>query len=415
MAANTTFYLSRILGKRLYSEYGLFLGRILDIVVDIGYKRPKIVALVVRSANGSVMLDYKMMHLEENKGKYSMVCSVPIPYLPDESRCMKLKKSVLDRQIVDIDGRKVVRVNDLRLVVLADGAYLVAVDVGMEGLLRRLGAAKQITWLLKPFKIRIPNHLIMWDEVETVDTCHAGIRLSTEYSSIGKLHPSDVADIIESLDWNAQMAIFNSLDHEKAADVLEELDPKIQATMLNRLPLEHAADLLESMPSDEVADILDGLNEEKAQALLDEMEDEASDEVRELMEYPGNSVGSIMSKDYIAFNKNQTIEEVFAILREIRPESDAIYYLYIVNDSEQLMATVSIRDLIISSPSLRLSEIMNTEVFTVLDTDPINTIVENIDKYNLLAVPVTDISQKLVGIVIINDVVFNLIRARKRR
>ena len=169
------------------------------------------------------------------------------------------------------------------------------------------------------------------------------------------------------------------------------------------------------MPSDEVADILDGLNEEKAQALLDEMEDEVSDEVRELMEYPDNSVGSIMSKEYIAFNKNQTIEEVFSILRETKPEFDSIYYLYIVNDSEKLMATVSMRDLIISSPSLQLSEIMNTEVFTVLDTDPINTIVENIDKYNLLAVPVTDIYQKLVGIVIINDVVFNLIRTRKRR
>jgi len=415
MAINATFYLSRILGKRLYSEYGLNLGKIQDIVVNIGYKRPKVVALAVKSAKGSVLLDFEKIHVEENKGQYSMICSEPIPYVPDESRCMRLGKSVLDRQIVDIDGRKVVRVNDLRLVVLQDGTYLVAVDVGMEGLLRRLGVAKQLMWLCKPFKIRIPNHLIMWDEVETVDTGHAGIRLSTEYSNIGKLHPSDVADIIESLDWNAQIAIFNSLDHEKAADVLEELEPKTQATMLNRIPLEHAADLLESMPSDEVADILDGLNDEKVQALLDEMEDEASDEVRELMEYPDSSVGSIMSKDYIAFNKSQTIEDVFVVLRKLKPEADSIYYLYIVNDSEKLIATVSLRDLIISEPSVQLSTIMNTEVFSVLVSDPISSIVENIDKYNLLAVPVTDNFERLVGIVIINDVVFNLIRTRKRR
>ena len=415
MTVNNTFYLSSILGNRLYSEYGLNLGKILDIVVDESYKRPKVVALTVRSAKGSVMLDFTNIHFEDNKEQYSMVCSEPIPYIPDESRCMQLKKSVLDRQIVDIDGRKVVRVNDLRLVVLANGTYLVAVDVGMEGLLRRLGVSRLLARLLKPFKIRIPNRLIMWDEVETVDTGHAGIRLNTEYANIGRLHPSDVADIIESLDWNAQIAIFNSLDQEKAADVLEELEPKTQVTMINRLPLEHAADLLESMPSDEAADILDGLNDEKAQALLDEMEDEASDEVRELMEYPDNSVGSIMSKDYIAFNQNQTIEEVFSMLRMLKPESDSIYYLYIVNDSEKLIATVSMRDLIISEPSVKLSEVMNTEVFTVLDTDPINTIVENIDKYNLLAIPVTDNAMRLVGIVIINDVVFNLIRTRKRR
>lgn len=415
MTVNNTFYLSSILGNRLYSEYGLNLGKILDIIVDESYKRPKVVALTVRSAKGSVILDFSNIHFEDNKEQYSMVCSEPIPYIPDESRCMRLKKSVLDRQIVDIDGRKVVRVNDLRLVVLANGTYLVAVDVGMEGLLRRLGVSKQLVRLLKPFKIHIPNRLIMWDEVETVDTGHAGIRLNTEYSNISRLHPSDVADIIESLDWNAQIAIFNSLDQEKAADVLEELEPKTQVTMINRLPLEHAADLLESMPSDEAADILDGLNDEKAQALLDEMEDEASDEVRELMEYPDNSVGSIMSKDYFAFNQNQTIEEVFSFLRRLKPESDSIYYLYIVNDSDELIATVSMRDLIISEPSVKLSEVMNTEVFTVLDTDPINTIVENIDKYNLLAIPVTDNTMRLVGIVIINDVVFNLIRTRKRR
>ena len=415
MVSIRTFYLSRIIGQYLYFDNDSRIGKIQDIVVSLNFMRPKVVALQVRTKHGSQLIDFDKVRITKEDGQYTMHCSELVTYTPDASACKPLKKTVLDRQIVDINGRKVVRVNDLRLAVLEDGTYLIAVDVGMEGLLRRLGVAKLLVCLLKPFGVSVPNHLILWDEVETVDTGRTGIRLSSEVSNIGRLHPSDVADIIDSLDRNAQMAVFRSLDHEKAADVLEELEPETQASVLEMLPLEHAADLLESMPSDEVADILDGLNDEKAQALLDEMEDEASDEVRELMEYEDDSVGSIMSKDFIFFNENQTVADVFASLRQSRPESDSIYYLYIVNDEGQLVATVSLRDLIISDPDSTLSMIMSANIISVLDTDRIEAIVEIIDKYNLLAVPVTDDDQKLLGIVIINDVVYSLLRARKRR
>ncbi len=415
MAAIRTFYLSRILDTPLYSEIGLKLGRIKDVLVDVGAVRPRVVAIRVHTAKGPVLLDYAKFRVEKEKGRYSLVCSEPVPFVHDETCCILLRRTMMDKQIVDIDGRKVERVNDLRLAVLEDGTFLVAVDVGMEGLLRRLGVARPVGRLLRPFHIAVPNHLILWDEVQTVDAGNAGLRLSSRASSIGRLHPSDVADIIDSLDRNAQIAVFASLDQEKAADVLEELEPETQATLLSNLPLEHAADLLEAMPSDEVADILDGLNDEKAEALLNEMEDEASDEVRELMEYEDGTVGSVMSKDYFAFNEYQTVEDVFETLRRIRPESDSIYYLYILDNAGVLIATVSLRDLIVSDPLTRLSAVMNEKVQSVLDTDRIEAIVEIIDKYNLLAVPVVDDQKKLSGVVIINDVVYGLMRARRRR
>ena len=252
-------------------------------------------------------------------GQYEIICSevVEIKELPENT--MMLSKNVMDRQLVDIDGRKVVRVNDIRLAVLTNGIYAVAVDVGVEGLLRRLGMAKLLNKILKPFGLSLPSKLILWDEVASVDFTHAGIRLSKEYSKLLMLHPSDLADIIEDLDRNTQVAFFTSLDEEKAADVLEELETDAQISIIEGLSTERAANVLELMPTDEVADLLDEMQEEKAEELLNEMESVTSDEIRELMEYPDNEVGSIMTTDYISFNENLTVGETLNELRRLRP------------------------------------------------------------------------------------------------
>jgi Mg2+ transporter MgtE len=301
------------------------------------------------------------------------------------------------------------------MAILSNGTYMVAVDVGMQGFFRRLGIAKPMMTFLKLFKATIPSHLIPWDEVETVDTGHSGIRLSKEQSNLSMLHPSDLADIIEELDRNAQLAVFSSLDQEKAADVLEELDPNVQKIMLESMPIDQAADLLEKMPTDEVADILDELGKEQAEELLKEMEAEASEEVRELMDYADNTVGSIMTMDYIDFNEDITAEETIDELRRLKPDPETAYYLYIVDEAEKLVATVSLRDLIVAEPQTKLNEIMNKDVIFVYDTDKIDSIAEIISKYSLFAVPVVDEHEIMVGVVEVNDVVHTLLKGKKRR
>ena len=326
-----------------------------------------------------------------------------------------MSKNILDRQIVDTNGRKVERVNDLKLAVLEQETYLVAVDVGFEGLLRRLGIAKFLTRFIKPFGINLSSHYILWDEVATVDFGQAGIKLSKEQSNLSKLHPSDLADIIEDLDRNTQMSIFSSLSHEQAADVLEELEPEVQKNILGNMPIDKAADLLELMPADEVADILDEFKSDEAEALLNEMEVEASEEVRELMEYEDNTVGSVMSTDFISFNEKNTVEETLIELRKLKPESDIIYYLYIVNNSGKLISVVALRDLVVAEPQTKLSEIMHKKVVFAYDNDKIWLLNEIIVKYNLLAVPVVDADKKMLGMVIINDIVHILLKARRTR
>lgn len=410
-----TFYFSRVVGNTVYSSDDNSVGRLKDLVVESHAQRPKILGARLSTKNGSEIVDFSKFTIEKRQGQYKLICTELINIEPDKNNTIFVGKYVLDRQIVDIDGRKLVRVNDLRFARVADGIYLVAVDVGFEGLLRRLGVAKPLKTMLRPFGITITGNHILWDDVATVDYGHEGIKLAKDTYNLDKLHPSDLADIIEDMDRNTQMAVFASLDNEKAADVLEEMETDAQISLIESLSLEKAADLLEMMPADEAADILDELKEEKAEQLLNEMEDEASEEVRELMEYEDDTVGSIMTTDFISFSENDTVGDILSELRRLKPEDDTIYYIYIVNSTGRLISTVSLRDIIVNEPETTLSTIMNRNVVYVYDNDKLDSLNEIIAKYNLLAVPVVAENHELLGMVIINDVMYNLLKARRKR
>jgi Mg/Co/Ni transporter MgtE len=214
--------------------------------------------------------------------------------------------------------------------------------------------------------------------------------------------------VIEELDKKSQTAIFESLDEEKAADVLEELEPEAQVRLIESLPVGKAADVLEKMPADEAADLLEELEDEKAEELINEMDKESSEDVRELLEYEEDDVGSIMTTDFIHFRPDETVGETINELRKMKPESDTIYYLYVVDKDNKLVATVSLRDLVIAQPETRLSEIMNKKIFKVYDDDKLDSLAEMISKYNLLAIPVVNKDNIMEGVVIIDDIVEDL-------
>lgn len=412
--AISTLYLSRILGNRFYSKTGEVLGRLQDLVVDADEIRPKVIAAKVRIGKDSRLIDFSTFEISKVSNQYILRCEELREAGELKENILYLFKNIVDKQIVDMYGRKVVRVNDLRLANLSSGTYLVAVDVGVEGLLRRLGVARPIKSLLKPLGKSIPSKLILWDEVATIGFSNLGLKLSKTDSKLYTLHPSDLADIIEDLDRKTQAAVFAALDEEKAADVMEELETDAQISILGSLTVEKAADLLEKMPADEAADILDELDDEEAEKLLREMEIETSEEVRELMEYPENTVGSFMSTDYFSFRENLTVNQTILSLRHLKPEANNIYYLYVVDEKETIVGTVSLRDLIVSEPEVQLEAIMNQEVVHVHDSDQLDSLVEIVSKYNLLAIPVVDTNMKMLGMVIIDDLVHNLLKARKR-
>jgi Mg/Co/Ni transporter MgtE (contains CBS domain) len=196
---------------------------------------------------------------------------------------------------------------------------------------------------------------------------------------------------------------------------LEEMEPYAQAQIIESLLIEKAADLLEKMPADEAADLLDELEDEKVELLLNEMETESSKEVRELLEYEDKEVGSLMTTDYLSFRETMTIEGTLDELRLQKPEADMIYSLFITDSDEKLIATVSLRDLVISSPTITLAEIMQKDFISVTDEDKIDTLAAIISKYDLLAIPVTDAQNMLVGMVVIDDIVEDLMYKGKTK
>ena len=424
MTSQITFYLSQVIGSNLYDVNGSRLGKVSDIYVNNAPEqlsteegfRPAFVGIKTK-INGKIrFLNYEYIQISGKSKKFKFTCSKVVDLDPFEvESSLPLSKNILDRQIVDINGRKLVRVNDVRLVSIASGTYAIAVDIGTEGLLRRLGVADVVNKILGIFKLDIETHFILWDDVQTFDTSNFNIKLSQSSNKLHRLHPSDLADIIEEMGSVSRTKIFESLDEEHAADVLEEMEPYAQAQLVESLSIEKAADVLEKMPADEVADLLDTLEEEKVEQILNEMEKESSEEVRELLEYEDKEVGSIMTTDYLSFHETMTVDETLTELRKQQPEADVIYSLFVTDTDEKLIATVSLRDLVISTPTMTLAEIMNKDVISVMDEDKVNTVGEIFSKYDLLAIPVTDAENTLLGMVVIDDIVEDLMSKGKTK
>ena len=422
MTSLTTFYLSSIIGKEAFDADGNSVGVIKDLLagsVPAGHNDPDrqmVVGVKLKINKALGFYSFNSFRVVKARENISVSCSVLNEMSPGEVRNgLLLVENILDKQIVDLNGRKLVRVNDIRLATIPSGTFTIAVDIGLEGLVRRIGIATPIKKLLSIFKINIPAKFILWDDVQAIDYSNLNIRLSKSYAKLHTLHPSDIADILEDLGKKSSMSVFSALDEEKAADVLEELETHAQIHIIENLPVDKAADVLEKMPADEVADILDELEYEKAELLLEEMDMESSQEVRDLLEYDDNLVGSIMTTDYLSFSADKTVEEVLDELRSKKPEASELYNLFVTEKNDELTGTFNLRDLVVSEPGLMISEIMKSEPVYLFDDQNTRAVAEIVSKYNLLAVPVIDRDHLLQGMVVVDDVVEDLISKRRTK
>jgi CBS domain-containing protein/sporulation protein YlmC with PRC-barrel domain len=422
MVSLTTFYLSGIIGKEAFDADGDAIGVIKDLLVNAipsGQNDPNqqlVTGIRLKIRKVTQFYSFSTFRVVKAREMLSVTCSELIELSnEDVENGLLLVENILDKQIVDMNGRKLVRVNDVRLATLPAGTYAIAVDIGIEGLLRRIGLAHPMKRILSHMRINIPAKFILWDDVQTIDHSNLNIRLSKSYSKLHTLHPSDIADILEDLGKKSSMSVFSALDEEKAADVLEELETHAQVHIVENLPVNKAADVLEKMPADEVADILDELEDEKAELLLKEMDTESSQEVRELLEYDDDLVGSIMTTDYLAFEPTMSVAEVLVELRARKPESVELYNMFVTESNEELIGSFNLRDLVVSEPDVSVSSIMKSKPLALFDDQKVGAIAELISKYNLLAVPVVDARNQLQGMVVVDDVVEDLINERRTR
>lgn len=403
------FFISAILGKKIYDAAGSKVGVIRDLAVRWDAVCPRVTGIKYAKDTHKLICISEIAEFNrkglilKNEFSQTQMCVL-------EEDEILVKKWLLDKQIVDIKGSKLVRVNDIKLSwVKRKGAYevmLIAVDVGVRGLIRRI-------FNYDPATGRLPLNLVGWQYLEPIRARTANLKLSETTEKFSRLHPADIAEIIEDLDHNERPGFISTLDDQTAAEALGEVDLDTQVNIIENLDSEHASRILEEMAPDEAADLLGELTQEKSDELLNLMEPEEAEDVRELMEYPEGTAGALMTTEFISFNFNMTAQEAIDKLRELAPSAEMIYYLYVLDENEKLLGVVSLRELIIAKPDTTLGEIMQERLITVLSGDDHRDVLDTITKYDLIAVPVIDDSGRMLGIITVDDVLSTIVPDRK--
>jgi len=410
-------YASDVLGKPVIDQGGDELGKLVDFSVEIGRIFPRVSGLVLKAGKQKKVLQWERITVFNRKVMSADLRGTePADFLP-ESSGMLACKSLLDKQIVDINGAKVVRVNDLKLGEAEGSLCLMAVDVGVSGLFRRLGIRKRWETLARVLGYSEPTRLISWNFLQPLEPKLGALTLKVPRQQLGNLHPSDIAEIIADVPPADRPVLMEHLDIETMAETIHELEPNVQAAIIAEMEPEQAADILEAMPPDEAADIMGDLPEETAQELFRRMEREEAEDVQELLEHEEDTAGGIMTTEFISFTPEMTVSDAMREYRLEAPNVEAAsqYVLYVLDDEERLLGEVSLKDLILSPPGRPLSELMRTEFKHILPDEDDKDAAITISKYNLLALPVVDEDRRMLGIITVDDALDLVLPPQSRR
>ncbi len=408
-------YLSQAIGRPVLDPAGEPIGRVADLIVAVGDQYPPVTGLVVKTGRRRIFLPWTSVASMDETGARLRQTWIDIDQFHQRPDEILLHLDLMDKQIVDIDGRKVVRVNDLRLDHIEGQLNLVAVDVGAAGLLRRIGMEGAYRLIARNLRLPIPERYIDWEDVDPVETSIASIKLRVPHAGLAEMHPSDLAAIIDQLAPKDRAGVLASLDDEAAADAMEEMEPETQVEVLEDLEPERAADILEEMSPDDAADLIADLSDATRTEILALMDHEEAEEVRELLAYPEESAGGMMTTEFVAVPATLTASQTIDRLRDLEPDAETIYYVYVVDDDSRLVGVLSLRDLIVAKPDTAISEVMFAEPVAVGILAEPDEVAELVAHYNLLAVPVLDDSGVLVGIVTVDDAMDSILPAGWRR
>jgi CBS domain-containing protein/sporulation protein YlmC with PRC-barrel domain len=397
-------FLSEILGAEVIDVEQRRAGRVRDVAVATAEPYPVVTGVLLNPRRG-LMVPWSNVRTIAGREIALRARRDDLPLQPVPDQDIWLARDVLDKQVIDTDGRRLVRVNDLQLVESAGRMLLVGADIGTRGLLRRLGIEHVGKSLVRLVSRRdLPMVLVSWDVVQPLREESAdAVRLRVSQKKIGKLHPADIADIVEELSAKERSAIFESLTDEVAADTLEEMETDDQVSVIEHMEPERASEILEEMHPDEAADILADLPEERAREILGLMESDEAEEVRELLSFPDDTAGGLMTTEYVAVSLGLTAQECIDALRVLEPEAEHVYYVYVVDQEEHLHGVLSLRDLIVAKPETPIRDFIRREIVTVRVDATRDEVAAVMSKYNLLALPVLDAEGRLRGIVTVDD------------
>jgi magnesium transporter len=406
--------LSELLGATVRDATGTVRGRVREIAVAPQDHPTRIAFLVVRTPDGERALPPDVVKSAAGAAVRSANDSVAwLPYTPSDGLLL-LKRDLLDQQIIDVHGRKVVRVNDVELECTPVNGHVlldvVAVDVGARGAIRRLSKGVVPSFTLRALLERIPPRVIPWQFVDLIETDPARrVKLKIAYEGLSKLHPADIADIVEDLPRAEREAVFETIDEEVAAETLEELDPDVQVSIVESLDKDRAADIVEEMDPDAAADLLGDLPADRSGQILEEMQPEERQEVTQLLEFGERTAAGRMTTEFVAIDETAVVDDAIEALKTFEGSREALATIYLTGPGHRLVGSVPLVKIAISSPAVQLSSLTEPYVACAPDT-PQSEVAALFDKYNLITLAVVDEHGRISGIITADDVISMLRR-----
>lgn len=401
-------FFSDFLQAQVVDNTDTVIGTVEDAVIRIGQSTkefPPLLGIIVRlhASNQRCLVH---INLIEQWGDRRIILSGMIercetPLQADD--IIYLRQAVLDKQIVDLSGVRVVRVNDLQFGHVYNVLALIAIDISTLGLLRRIGiSAGAVTRWFKP-------NLLEWKEVQILEN---KVQLNFAARELVKLHPADIANLIEKLNLHRGSLLLESLDKDTAARVLEEVQPDIQQLLVKRLGTERAADVMAKMSTDELVDLINLLPSREAQTIINRLPlNSKTQRIKGILEYDEDTAGGLMSTEYLSVPVERTVQDAINEIKRVSPQFRSIQFIYIVNAAGLFQGVVSLRSLIITSPTEGLGTIMKTAETTATVTvdQSLTEVAEVMTKYNLMSVAVLDADGKLLGVITVDDIMRNFL------
>ena len=395
--------LTTLLGLPVADSAGHLCGRVKDLAVGTGADAGRILSVVLKTRQGPRMVAATSLRPSAS-GALELRDQAELTPLPGGEDCIFLRQDLLDRQIIDVHGRKVVRVNDVDLQWFTQNGVedlrIREVEVGLRGAVRRMLQGVLPTAALNAVAMQFPARVIPWDFVDLIEVDPARrVKLKIEHERLAQLHPSDIADILEDLAPAEREAVLTTLDEEVAAEALEEVEPKLQRSMMESLDSETAAGIVEEMDPSAAADLLADLPEARSEAILEEMDPEERKDVEELLEFRENSAAGRMTTHYVALNQSAQVTDAIRALREFDGDVETVTEIYLIDDHDTLEGVLPLARLLLAEPETPLNSIAEPRFIACPANAHQHQVAELFDKYNLRALPVLDSEGHLVGVV----------------
>lgn len=401
-------YLTQMLGKPVVDSTGEKIGTISDLAISTGEVFPRITSLAFRGP-GKVpfMISWRKYvdQFDEDEGISLNVESHDIRFSYLQPSEVLLARDLLNRQIVDTQGMKVVRVNDLKLSVSGSQLRLLGAEVGIRGILRGLAPWLEhaVVGTAKVFGKKVDEQIIAWNYMDLLDRDLSEVQLSVTHKRLDELHPADVADILEQLDPKQRASVFQHLDDAQATEAISEMEDEYQSDFIESLDNKRAAGLLGNMDPDDAADIVRDLPYEKAETLLRLMGMEDATEVRRLLGYKDGTAGGMMTTQFVAVHDTDTVGHAIEVLRDLDEDHPTVHFVYVLDEYDRLCGVFSLRTLVLTNDSTLIKDIMYTDVISVTPDEEEDDVAADIFKYDLPAMPVVDEHGSMLGIVTTDD------------